>query len=1059
VAESGGRPVSASVLMAGASADPVDAAGTWIASAGIDGVICVWDPYDDIASALPQQHATSVWTLAVIPGADGMQWLASADVEGGVKLWDPVTGRGRPGPSGHHNAINALAVLPGPGDATWLASADVEGVIRLWDPASGLERTLAGHPSAVYALAVVPGSGDVGWLASADVKGTIKLWEPITGEELTVLADRHDMLWDLAVLPNAGGAGWLASAGVNGKIHLWDVDTLTRTGPELDHLSVVYALAAITGEDGVSRLASAGVDGRIRIWDVETGAEVMRLTGHDGPVRDLAVIPRPGGGSWLASGGGDGVVRIWDIGDRQAVARFEDHWGSVLALSPISLRGIPEIIRTPGASDSLSPRDTRARVVGIRTPGFGDRAAPVDLLGRTDFVETIADVLSASAGETAASDDGPSVISIDGPWGSGKTTIMNLVKARLDTIADTNLAPAAKSPAARFTVRAADRAMRRRAPAPAAASAVRDSTRPVSITAWFNPWAHQSHDQIWAGLAREIISAAQRVLYPDTDSAERYWFQQNLRRLDRRDLKRLLWRRIASPFLGLSVLTLLIPVVAVITQDQFGQKSASVHFLGLAISAGEFALIIPFGVLLCGTIHTFSRYAFGRASSFLPGEIFRGPLLSGGSAGSRRNTWSTVDDPMYNAPSGYLYLLQHDIRELLRDVRESGHELIVFIDDLDRCAPRITADVFEAINLFISESFPRVRFVIGLDPAIVAAHVDYTYEHLKGTNFTSHPGDPSPGWTFLRKLIQLPIAVPRIRERSVDRLLDEKLGVTETVGTDFEELPPIAAAGVAGSVPAEPAHPGPAAAPSSTPGAPGEPVAAPSAHAGPADGSAGAAALELATPASQRQAGRTARPGSGSGPGPSPGNGPSHGNGSSPSPGSGPDPGSGFGPGSGNGARSGSGNNADGQRRSASALTIERHPEVRAQIRARLDAQLDRSARQAKRLLTVWQFYVRLCQRARPLEGDAAASRACALVLVAEILTRWPASVRSLTTTIDGITGLQLLAANVDNDVAWQRALTETGLEVNNRNALGGLRDLLASAHGLAAADLFTMVT
>jgi WD40 repeat protein len=988
-------------------------AATWLASAGIDGSISMWNPYENLTSAVSLYHATSVWTLAVIPGPMGRNLLGSADVEGEIKVWDPLTGHERRMTSNQGNAINALAAVPSGTGETLLASADVEGGITIWDPVTAKEhRVLRGHSDAVYALAVIPAEdGTAMWLASADVMGRIKLWDPLTGDEQHDLVDRRAMIWDLAVIPGRGTAGLLASAGVDGEIHLWDIATWTKTKSAMAHPGVIYTLATLPHGDGAGWLASAGVDGKIRLWDVETGSLAATLPGHQGEVRDLTVIPSPSGGVWLVSAGGDGMVRLWDATRREPAGRLEDHWGSVLALAPMTLNAAPNVVDLPESSANIRQRIIRTKIAEIKTAGFGDRIASADLLDRGHLVDVAADLLSYSAGLDATSDGGPSVVSIEGPWGSGKTTMMSLIRSRVDAISgriteqcdrrDDALRRrrlwSAVSLETRFTVRAADWALRHQDPVslpPPYPAERRHSSKRIVITAWFNPWAHQSHEQVWAGLAREIISAARTVLYPDADRAERYWFQQNVRRLDRRDLKRLIWHRICSPLLRLSVFALLIPIVAVAAADQFTHKPASVDLFGRLISAGEVALLIPVGVLFIGLIHTLIRYLFGRASAFLPGEIFRGPLISSAPASSTQISWTTADDPMYNAPSGYLYLVQHDIRDLLKDIGESGYELIIFVDDLDRCTPKITADVFEAMNLFISESLPRVRFVVGLDPVIVAAHVDWRYENLVGSVALPHPGDPSPGWTFLRKLIQLPIIIPRIRERGLTRLLDDKLGRTA------EFYPPAEAA--TGDLPV------------AVGGASSRGEIVPESTSSVAEVPY-LTNLPEQTPSSMRAEPRQ---------------------------------------------RISAGSELlQRSEISTTELAIERHPIVRAQIRSRLDAQLDRSARQAKRLLTVWQFYVRVCQRTRPLDEDSAIPRACALVLVAEILTRWPAWLRQLTGTIHGISGVQLLATHTGNDSAWQQALTAVGLEASNGLAIRGLRELLGSVHGHSAADLFTMVT
>lgn len=994
---------------------PPDATN-WIASAGIDGSVFLWDPVHDYVVRAPFQHTGSVWAMAVFNSPDGTSLLASADIDGVIRLWNPVTAE-QLSLLENHSAINSLAVVPGPDGQSYLASADVDGIIRLWNPLNGKEPRLLGDcGAAVYDLAIIPEDAAGGpVLASADVNGFIRLWDPVTGTQKQAIRDRRDMLWDLTVLPHHNGSTLLASGGVDGTIHLWKVGDWTEHPPDLHHPGVIYTLAGLADGPDHVWLASGGVDGRIRLWSIDTVAAPLVLPGHLAAVRDLMVLPSPTKGFWLASAGGDGAVRLWDPSTGTSVAQFNSQSGSVLVLAAMTLTDQPR----PAFSRSLihdihsfGP-PTQANV--IRTTGFGDSTAPKDLLDRTSFVEVTVDLLNRPAGEEGGdSDYGPTVVSIEGPWGTGKTTLMTLIRSSLDQKAGLKVPAHSRSDASRgrsslihklfrrrFCVCQADWAMRRRAnPArPTRDAANKHREGPALLSAWFNPWAHQSTEQVWAGIAREIIRAARPVLYPSVREEERYWFFKNIERLDVRGLRRQLWRRIASPLLGISALAVLAPVLAVIVASQFASKPASVHLLGHVIDAGGIALLLPLLVISLGLIHTYARYLLGEAALALPSELFRGPLMSNISDVSAGSGFSTADDPLYNAQSGYLYLLQHDISDLLEDVRTAGCELVMFVDDLDRCSPQITAEVFEAINLFISGSFPRTRFVLALDPAIVARHIDHTYMHLNDHGITA-PGDPSPGWTFLRKLIQLPIILPRIRTLSMDRLLDNKLGPT---------LAPSGETGFGFSF--EP--------PPSSPFRPQDTVASDRRSAEPSD----------TDPPATHSSGVRQMP-------------------TEPRPEPGPAPGAPAQPGR--------------PRKTldpASTLALEQDPAVRAELRLRLSAQPDRSARHVKRLITVWQFYVRLCSLARIGDDRDPAVRACQLVTVAEILTRWPASARQFSTPIQGISAAQLLALSSRDDGAWDRAIADAELSHMPARELAALREILADRHGQASADLLTWLT
>ena len=76
-------------------------------------------------------HTSTVQALAVAP--DG-SWLASAGYDDTVRIWDPATGTTRHTLTGHTSTVHALAAAP---DGSWLASAGYDTTVRIWDPATG----------------------------------------------------------------------------------------------------------------------------------------------------------------------------------------------------------------------------------------------------------------------------------------------------------------------------------------------------------------------------------------------------------------------------------------------------------------------------------------------------------------------------------------------------------------------------------------------------------------------------------------------------------------------------------------------------------------------------------------------------------------------------------------------------------------------------------------------------------------------------------------------------------------------------------------------------------
>jgi hypothetical protein len=135
---------------------------------------------------------------------------------------------------------------------------------------------------------------------------------------------------------------------------------------------------------------------------------------------------------------------------------------------------------------------------------------------------------------------------------------------------------------------------------------------------------------------------------------------------------------------------------------------------------------------------------------------------------------------------------------------------------------------------------------------------------------------------------------------------------------------------------------------------------------------------------------------------------------------------------------------------------IERHPVVQETLAKCIAGQPDRSIREAKRLINVWQLYQRLLDTTEPVvEPAKMITRSQNLIFVADIITQWPALQGALKRMVNGKRGLQVVASSVCDDQEWQDALCELGIDgAADGKAVAGLRDLLRSCDGEAIADL-----
>ena len=160
-----------------------------------------------------------------------------------------------------------------------------------------------------------------------------------------------------------------------------------------------------------------------------------------------------------------------------------------------------------------------------------DLYATVDLLNYEIYASILARLITSGLSKP------PFNISIIAPWGKGKTTLMRFIqnkinsKALLSTIKEH---PVSSIPTLLSWIRGPG-------------DLFTDFKKLEYPVVWFNAWKFQKSEQVWAGLADEIIK--QLVTQLDRVDQEKFWLKLNLKRVDRDKLKRELVFKLLQKFL------------------------------------------------------------------------------------------------------------------------------------------------------------------------------------------------------------------------------------------------------------------------------------------------------------------------------------------------------------------------------------------------------------------------------------------------------------------------------------------------------------------------------
>lgn len=113
----------------------------------------------------------------------------------------------------------------------------------------------------------------------------------------------------------------------------------------------------------------------------------------------------------------------------------------------------------------------------------------------------------------------------------------------------------------------------------------------------------------------------------------------------------------------------------------------------------------------------------------------------------------------------------HEERRSIREFRDDfakllaqtkRKQLVVIIDDLDRCLPETIIETLEAIKLFLF--VPRTAFVIGADERLVQYAVRRRFPELPGER-------ANVGRDYLEKLVQFPIRIPPLGRTETERFI------------------------------------------------------------------------------------------------------------------------------------------------------------------------------------------------------------------------------------------------------------------------------------------------
>lgn len=494
------------------------------------------------------------------------------------------------------------------------------------------------------------------------------------------------------------------------------------------------------------------------------------------------------------------VQALKDSGLELSNLRPEDaSWGEL---------SLEERLNHPQIEDGsvgLKPGESAPASTAAPTPKVdSDLWSEQDKLGYEAYARTIAALITHP--ETVA----PLTIGIKAPWGAGKTSLMKRVQHLLDGqayLTEENRSGGRQAGELRMTLRELLKELNwtTQEEQTGLKKKIRAATElklpsianpegkpygmPPRITVWFNAWKYQTSEQIWAGMAHCIISQVTARMTPL--DRELFWLRLHARRVNADEVRRKIYDTVLRQIFPFALMMMVACGMVVWVLAASPEIPLPHVWQGLTVLSGLFGVIWK------------AWDKLGDKAAATVKELVR--------------------EPHYEGKMGYLHLVESDIREVLSlvtaagarapaaELRSAGQTgeavptgtsiaepttaesstsqpstkekekpapLVVFVDDLDRCAPNKVAEVVEAINLFLCGDYPNCIFVLGMEPGMVAAALEVANKDVvakaKEMGFLDEAAPV--GWRFMEKIVQMPVAIPPPTKHGRDAYVKSLVG-------------------------------------------------------------------------------------------------------------------------------------------------------------------------------------------------------------------------------------------------------------------------------------------
>ena len=348
----------------------------------------------------------------------------------------------------------------------------------------------------------------------------------------------------------------------------------------------------------------------------------------------------------------------------------------------------------------------------------------------------------------------PLTISIQAPWGGGKSSLMRMVQYKMDPKAAKQEFEAAITDSQSITVKQVLDKIKNGHEEPFEFH-LQPSENKQCLTVWFNAWKYEDTEQVWAGLADAIIRQITNRL--SLEDRIDFWIEFNRDRLESLELEKSLEGKIRKTWVG-SI------------RRWVWTYASGFGAAGLTTFLESVSNEVTAGIGIVSSLVAVGQTTWQKVSA--------NASVNDQLAEENDLIQDFLHIPDYTSKLGFAHSVEDDLRRVLKVISDNQDlvarkkskgqtpqsqddkiQVVVFIDDLDRCKPDKVAQVVGAVNRFISSDLLKCYFILGMDTEIVAAALEASHKDVI-ENLPKYSTRRNVGWKFMDKFVQLPVVLP-----------------------------------------------------------------------------------------------------------------------------------------------------------------------------------------------------------------------------------------------------------------------------------------------------------